>query len=358
MQGYILIVDDNLRNIQVLGKQLQDEGFEIAVATNGEEAIDWANSDDFDLILLDIMMPGVDGFQVCNVLKSTEKTRNIPIIFLTAKIDIESILSGFDRGAVDYITKPFNSAELLARVKTHIELKKAREKLIHLNKMVQIEKEKSDKLLLNILPEKIAKDLKEDGYTTPEKFENVTVFFSDFIDFTDMSSKIDPKYLIQELNDIFTAFDDIMEKNQCERIKTIGDAYLAVCGLPDKNENHIENIINSAVEILYYLKKRNKKNLKTNGLEWLMRIGIHTGDVVAGVVGRKKYIYDVFGDTINIASRMESKGESMKINISETTFAILLENHKNKDLPYQMFERPKTYIKGKGESKMYFLESK
>lgn len=351
--GYILIVDDNLKNIQILGQHLQERGYEIAVATNGEEAIDWSEKDSFDLILLDIMMPGIDGYQVCKKLKSNERSKETPIIFLTAKTDIDSIITGLNLGAVDYVTKPFNHSELLARVKTHIELKKAKEELTFLNDMLLIEKGKSDKLLLNILPEKVAHDLKEDGYTTPEKYDNVTVFFSDFINFTDRSSKINPRLLIDELNDIFTSFDEIMEKNSCERIKTIGDAYLSVCGLPKPDDNHVINIIDSAIEIIDYLKQRNAS--KPNGLTWQMRIGIHSGEVVAGVVGRKKFIYDVFGDTVNTASRMETNGESMKINISETTHSLLNEKYIDAILPYIFEERPSVQIKGKGNCNMYFL---
>ena len=143
----------------------------------------------------------------------------------------------------------------------------------------------------------------------------------------------------------FTAFDNIMEKNQCERIKTIGDAYLAVCGLPVPNEMNAINIINSAIEIIEYLKYRNNKS----EIEWKIRIGIHSGKVVGGIVGVKKYIYDVFGDTINTASRMETNSEPMRINVSETTYLLTKEKHK-------FIERGSLTVKGKGTMKMYFLD--
>lgn len=212
--------------------------------------------------------------------------------------------------------------------------------------IIKQEKEKSDKLLLNILPVKVADDLKRTGQTTPESFPDVTVLFSDLVGFTKLSSILDPKVLIDELNDIFTAFDNVIGKNGCERMKTIGDAYLAVCGIPEANENHAENIVNSAIEILNYMRDRNKRS----NMKWEIRIGIHTGKVVGGVVGVKKYIYDVFGDTINTASRMESNSEPMKINVSETTYEIIKDK-------YVFLPREPVDVRGKGRMKMYFVET-
>ena len=213
------------------------------------------------------------------------------------------------------------------------------------NARLELEKAKSDKLLLNILPVRVANDLKEKGKSEPESFENVTVYFSDIVGFTNLASQLEPKVLIAELNNIFTVFDNIIEKNQCERIKTIGDAYFCVCGMPDENPHHAENIVQSAIEIIAFLKRRNQ----VSPFSWKIRIGIHTGKVVGGVVGVKKYIYDVFGDTINTTARMESHSEPMKINVSETTYQIV----KNK---FNVIERGSIPVKGKGDMKMYFVD--
>jgi len=213
------------------------------------------------------------------------------------------------------------------------------------NQSLRFEKAKSDKLLLNILPVRVANDLKEKGKTEPESFENVTIYFSDIVGFTHLSTQLEPKVLISELSNIFTVFDNIVEKNQCERIKTIGDAYFCVCGMPEENSHHAENIVQSAIEIIEYLRERNH----TSQFEWKIRIGIHTGKVVGGVVGVKKYIYDVFGDSINTASRMESNSEPMKINLSETTYQIIKDK-------FKVIERGSIPVKGKGEMKMYFVD--
>jgi len=213
------------------------------------------------------------------------------------------------------------------------------------NQSLSFEKAKSDKLLLNILPVRVANDLKEKGKTEPESFENVTVYFSDIVGFTHLSTQLEPKVLISELSNIFTVFDNIVEKNKCERIKTIGDAYFCVCGMPEENPHHAENIVQSAIEIIEYLRERNH----TSQFKWKIRIGIHTGKVVGGVVGVKKYIYDVFGDSINTASRMESNSEPMKINISETTYQIIKDK-------FKVIERGSIPVKGKGEMRMYFVD--
>lgn len=214
------------------------------------------------------------------------------------------------------------------------------------NKEIENEKAKSDKLLLNILPAGIANDLKEKGTTEPRLYEDVTVCFTDMVGFTQQSAKLEPKQLIDELNEIFSAFDNIVERHDCERIKTIGDSYMAVCGLPGANPNHSENIIRSAVEMVQYLEK---KNLESQ-IEWQMRVGINSGNVIAGVVGIKKYLYDVFGDTINIASRMESASDPMRINVSESTYNLVRDKFK--------FEpRGEIEVKGKGAINMFFIKT-
>ncbi|MBN2897477.1 MAG: tetratricopeptide repeat protein [Clostridia bacterium] len=210
------------------------------------------------------------------------------------------------------------------------------------------ERQKSEKLLLNILPKKVANDLKVYGKTEPENFENCSVYFSDIVSFTSTSENLEPKYLIEELSDIFTTFDGIMDKYGCERIKTIGDAYMAVSGMPVPAEHHAENMIDAALDILDALKARGEQA----EINWRIRIGINSGKIVGGVVGVKKYLYDVFGDTINTASRMESNSEPMRLNISPSTYAIV----KDRTDKYTFTERAAIEVKGKGLLKMYFVD--
>ncbi len=216
---------------------------------------------------------------------------------------------------------------------------------------LETEKEKSDNLLHNILPKKVADDLKKSGISDPDTFNDVSILFSDLVNFTEISSGLEPKKLIEELNEIFTAFDDIIEKHQCERIKTIGDAYLAVCGMPIGNINHADLLTDAAIEIVKYMRHRNTRST----IKWEIRIGIHSGKVTGGIVGLKKYIYDVFGDAINTASRMESCSEPMKINISDSTYNLLKQSDcEKKGISFR--ERETITVKGKGLMKMYFVE--
>lgn len=215
---------------------------------------------------------------------------------------------------------------------------------------IEREKARSEQLLLNVLPQKIVNDLKNNGISTPESFENVTLLFSDIVGFTPISVQLGPELLISELNDIYTGFDDIMTKHNCERIETVGDAYLAVCGLPVPDKDHARKILWAASDMIRFLRVRNELAQKSGHQAWEIRIGVHTGDVVGGVVGVRKYAYHIFGDAVNTASRMESNSEPMRINVSETTYALAKQY-------FSFIHRGGVDVKGKGAMDMYFLEA-
>jgi class 3 adenylate cyclase len=207
-----------------------------------------------------------------------------------------------------------------------------------------LEKKKSDDLLLNILPEEVANELKAKGSTEAKQFDEVSVIFTDFVNFTGTSAALSPHVLVAELNECFSAFDAIMEKYGIEKIKTIGDAYMAVCGLPKQNELHAQNAVQAAIEMNDFMAQR-KKNENTFDI----RIGVNSGAVVAGIVGVKKFQYDIWGDTVNTASRMESSGAIGKVNISGTTYELVKDK-------FTCTYRGKISAKGKGEIDMYFVE--
>ncbi|MBM4397023.1 MAG: AAA family ATPase [Deltaproteobacteria bacterium] len=212
------------------------------------------------------------------------------------------------------------------------------------NRQLAAEKRKSEDLLLNVLPSKVAGQLRDAGRAEPESFEGVTVCFCDLVDFTSRSAGLEPRVLVDELNDLFTAFDNIVASHGCERIKTIGDAYLAVCGMPDPAPDHADRILAAAAGIVEWLDERGRRS----PLAWKLRVGVHSGRVVGGVVGVRKYIYDVFGDTINTASRMESACEPGRINVSDATVAIASGR-------WRFEERPPVEVKGKGPMRMFWL---
>lgn len=342
----ILIVEDDPIHGKIIQHVLENiHDIKLLRSNNGVDALKIVANDSPDLILTDWDMPKMSGIEFCKEIQRNKEFEHIPVIMCTGiNTSSENLKTAFESGVVDFIRKPIDKMELLSRVNSMLKLSESYQTIKKQKEEILAEKEKSDKLLLSILPKKIANDLKEYGKTEPELFDNVTVYVSDIVDFTEKSSRIEPKVLINELNDIIEGFDIIMEKHHCERIKTVGDAYWAVCGMPIPNKNHAENILNAAIETLEFLKKRNK----TSEHKWEIRIGVHAGQVVGGIIGSKKYIYDVFGDTINTASRLEKNSEPMRIHLSETIYELVKDK-------FDFEEQPPLEVKGKGKMKMYFI---
>lgn len=215
-------------------------------------------------------------------------------------------------------------------------------------KEIEIQKEKSDSLLLNILPIAIADELKKTGVAKPKLFNEVSVGFTDFSGFTMISEKLSPEELVEKLDEMFLAFDRIIEKHGLHPIKTIGDAYMFAAGLPEAVDQHEYKCVEAAIEMRDYIASFNQ-SLATGEPSWNIRIGVHSGPAVAGVIGIKKFAYDIWGDTVNTASRMESSGEVGEVNISGATYSKV----RNK---FKMEHRGKVHAKNKGAIDMYFAE--
>lgn len=213
------------------------------------------------------------------------------------------------------------------------------------------EREKSDKLLKNILPEEVADELKHKGASEAKNFDMVSILFTDFKQFTEISETMSAKELVREIDVCFTAFDRICEEYNVEKIKTLGDAYMAAGGLPVPSEQATVNTVLAALKMSEYIIRRNIERQMEGEKSFEMRCGIHTGAVVAGIVGLQKFQYDIWGDTVNTASRMESKGIVGKVNLSESTYTLI------KDDPRFKFEqREPIHVKGKGDMVMYLVE--
>jgi class 3 adenylate cyclase len=249
----------------------------------------------------------------------------------------------FELGADDYITKPFEPTLLNARLNSYLEKKKLKDKeKIYLN-TIREEKDKSERLLLNILPAEIAERLKSGETTIADKLNNVTILFADLVNFTRLSKKLSPSDLVELLNTIFRKFDDICDAYSMEKIKTIGDSYLAASGIPKPIKTHTENAMKMATDILKYIEE-----IKAYGSELNIRIGMHSGPIVAGVIGKKKFVYDLWGDTVNIASRMESQGSTGKIHVTGTVMKKLKDQ-------YNFESCGKKEFKGVGKINTYYL---
>ncbi|MDD4155627.1 MAG: adenylate/guanylate cyclase domain-containing protein [Candidatus Cloacimonetes bacterium] len=214
------------------------------------------------------------------------------------------------------------------------------------NILINRERDISEKLLLNVLPEKVLQELKLNGEYHPEVFSNCAVLFADIVNFTKISENLNPRILIQELNDIFTEFDYIFSRNHCERIKTNGDSYIGVCGLPEHIADNSDKLLKSAIEMRQYLNNRNQ----TNNLKWEVRFGLHTGTVIAAITGVKKYVFDIFGDTVNLTSRIQNIADPMEITVSEDFYLHL-------KIKYIFNHKIIINIKGKGEIPVYILSN-
>jgi len=343
----ILVVDDNPSVITLIREVLSIIGYTIDTALSGEEALKKIALKKPDLILLDVEMPGISGFEVCRKIKSDVSTNDIPIVFVTGKTGFNDELEGLRLGAQDYIYKPFNVHVFQTRIKNHLELNRLHKNERQTRKRFKAEKEQSDILLHNIFPEAVVGKLKEKSGIIAEDHPDVTVLFADIVGFTELSSKISANRMINILNDIFSAFDELAGKFGIEKIKTIGDAYMAVGGISDSGGDPPIAIAGMALEMIEVV--RNFSPI--NGSRLDIRVGLCTGPAMAGVIGLKKFIFDLWGDTVNIASRMESLGIPGNIQVSPSTYQRL----KN-DFIFE--KRGIIYVKGKGEMSTYYLLGK
>ena len=350
----ILLVDDNQSNLQVLGSYLQPLNISMAFALSGKEAITVALRYRPDLILLDIMMPEMNGYEVLEELKNNPLTRQIPVIFVTASSSSKKLSKGLAAGAVDYITKPINEIELLARIKTQIHIKKNKDLIrkqiseLHLTKQMLLKKEKQRvDLLNNLLPQEVLKQFEEEAEPHSAYYPEATVLFTDFKDFTKTCTKLPAEVIVKHLDKYFSLFDEIIDNYQIEKLKTIGDSYMAVGGIPKSNPSHALEITLAAMEFMQIIEEHKCEN----GYElpiWDMRIGINTGPLIAGIIGKTKYSYDVWGETVNKAHQIEDNGQEGKIWLSESTYHLIA--------PY--FEcTPQTIPTNEGTIHCYQLES-
>jgi len=304
--GYVLVVDDEEQNRTLLRDPLEARGYEVAEAENGMQALQKIAVRLPDVILLDLMMPQMDGFEVCRRLRKDAKTAHLPILMITALSERGDRLLGIQSGANDFLNKPIDILDVILRVGNAVHSKQLHDQL-------QVEQEKSEQLLLNILPKPIAERMKQGETNIADSYPDVTVLVADLVGFTTLSAHIDPQQIVQLLNEIFSAFDILVEQHGLEKIKTIGDAYMVAGGI--SRPDHAEASAALAIHLLEEIQRLNEQYDTSIRL----RIGISTGPIVAGVIGRKKFAYDIWGEAVNFACRLEATGEAGKIQIAEAT---------------------------------------
>ena len=340
----ILVVDDNSSNRDVLERRLVREGHQVTCAADGAAALDLVVGNEFDLILLDLIMPEMSGFEVLRRLKAAAHTNHIPVIVISALDELDSTVRCIEAGAEDYLPKPFNPILLRARIAASLERKWLRDREKQFVADLEREKERSESLLLNILPLGIVNRMRSGETAIADQVDEATILFCDVVGFTTLSEGLTPDRTIDFLSRIFSAFDRLAADFKVEKIKTIGDAYMVAAGIPDAQSDHAERIAALAPR----MREAVATVAAATGLKLQARIGIHTGPVVAGVIGTHKFVYDVWGDTVNIASRMESHSLPGRIQVSATTRRVLGDR-------FKLERRGLIKVKGKGAMETYFL---
>lgn len=343
-RGHILVVDDYATNRLKLSLGLKQQGHTVSQAESGIQALEMLRAEPFDLVLLDILMPEMDGYEVLRQMKKDSMLRGVPVIVISAQDEIESIVQGIELGAEDYLPKSFDPILLKARIEACLEKKRLRDQEQAFMREIQHEREKSERLLLNILPSPVAERLKHTQDVIADDIEDASIMFVDIVNFLPLSLSMPPAETVKMLNAVFSTFDALVDQYGLEKIKTSGDCYMVVGGLPLPREDHLEAMAGMALDILTSLSQFSRND----GSPLQVRIGIHTGPVVAGVIGTKKFAYDLWGHTVNIASRMESQGVPDSIQVTQDVYERL-----QNCCEFQ--PRGEISVKGKGNMMTYLL---
>jgi CheY-like chemotaxis protein/class 3 adenylate cyclase len=336
--GTILIIEDNEMNRDVLGRRLKRQGHRVAAAEDGQQGLALLAEQQFDLVLLDLMMPGLNGYQVLQFMKADRRLQSIPVIMISALDELESVVRCIEAGAEDYLTKPFDSVLLQARIGACLEKKRLRDREAMYLRRIEEEKQRSEDLLHVILPPEIAQELRTTNQVRPRLYDHVAVLFCDVVGFTPFCEQRDPAEVFHILQRLVVHYEELAMKYRLEKIKTIGDSFMATAGLLRDLENPIQAAAECGLEML----------ASTRLLEpqWNARVGIHIGPVMAGVVGRRQYLFDLWGDTVNTAARIETHGRAGAVNVSRRAWEGLKGDFESESLGL-------VPVKGKGPMELY-----
>nr|WP_321407845.1 adenylate/guanylate cyclase domain-containing protein [uncultured Carboxylicivirga sp.] len=342
----ILIVDDSATMLAIISDIVERSipDAELLSANDGRDACKQAVRHLPDLILMDWEMPNMNGLEAVSKLKRNELTSDTPIIMLSASDATDNIKLAFEAGAMYYIKKTVEETELIARIKSSLAISSQIKDLKAQRNQLMLSNHKNDTILRSILPAPILAQVKQYGSIPPKRYRNAVVMFVDMVDFTSKSGKMSHGTLLRELQEIFKEFDRVIESQFCTRIKTIGDAYMAACGMFHELENPELQGVKTAIKLREAIAKRNQ----TNSIQWEIKIGLYSGDVICSSVSTTNLSFDIFGETVNMAARMQNACEPDQINISEEI------QKKVKDY-YHIVTRTARKVKGKGTIPMYYI---
>lgn len=336
----VMLLDDDPIVIDVLKVYLEDAGYtDIIATTDASRAVDLLRAATPDLLITDLMMPEVDGFEILRQLRADIHLSHTPVIVLTSSTESNDKLRALELGATDFLAKPVDPSELVLRLHNNLTVKAYQDQ-------IQKAHQESDRLLLSILPASIAERLKRGETDVTDYFEEATVLFADLVNFTSFASKTNAATAVQLLNQVFNAFDQVVDEKGLEKIKTIGDSYMLAGGLPMRRADHASAVVDAGLAMLSFVERLATEDGPASN--FLLRIGAHTGPVAAGVIGTKKFYYDLWGDTVNVASRMESTGIDGRFQISEATRQAVGDE-------FQLEARGAIEVKGKGEMETFFV---
>ena len=344
----ILVVDDRPENRDLLARRVTKEGHAVTFAENGREAMEKLRGKPFDLVLLDIQMPEMNGYQVLEQAKSDPALWHIPIVVVSAITEVESVARCVQLGADDYLFKPFNGVLLKARIVASLENKRLRDRERQVLGELRAEKEKTESLLHSIFPKAIVSRLKSArNANIADSVPEATILWADIANFNELSTGKGPTDVVALLNQVFTAFENLSERHGVEKIKTIGDAFIAAGGVPNPRPDHAEAVADLALAMQQEVVRLN------TGLRdpFSLKIGMDSGPVVAGIIGTTRLAYDVWGPAVDTAAQMETYGLPGGIQVTANVYRRLKENY--------MFEsRGAFYVQGEGDVETYLLRAR
>lgn len=340
----ILIAEDDKDSQKLLARILQKENYEVVIADDGQAAWETFQREDFRLVITDWIMPRMKGLELCEKIRAKEKPGYVYIILVTSMEEKADLVRALDAGADDYVTKPYDKGELLARVRAGQRIINLEQTISEKNQELFIEKEKSERLLLSIFPKFIAERLKQDQSPIADSFTETSILFAGINDFSSLVAQKTPAEVVDLLGQVFSAFDRLTEQYGLEKIKTLGDIYIAAAGVPVPRPDHAEAV----ADLAFAMQEEIVRFDAGLGAPLQLRVGIDSGPVVAGVIGTAKLAYDLWGDAVSTAAQMEAYGLAGSIQVTSETYERLQKN-------FVFEERGEFYVQGKGNIRTYLL---